>query len=97
MKRYVFFSDPGHGWLQVTRADLKELDIEDKISSCSYQKGEYVYLEEDCDAGVFFQALKKLVGNAFGQELKFQDILCQEVIGDQESFIRKFRPYQKGA
>jgi hypothetical protein len=28
-----------------------------KVSGCSYQRGESVYLEEDCDAGFFFDAL----------------------------------------
>lgn len=57
-KVYIFHTDPGHGWLAVKRSELKQLAIEDKISTYSYQKGATVYLEEDCDAGVFIEALK---------------------------------------
>lgn len=52
-------SDGGHSWLAVKRSLLKELGILEKISSCSYQRGETVYLEEDCDAGIFFHAYTK--------------------------------------
>ena len=53
------FQDGGHGWFAVKRSLLKELDLMTKISSCSYQKGETVYLEEDCDAALFFDAYAK--------------------------------------
>lgn len=55
-KQYVFHSDPGHAWLAVKRAELVRLDILHKISSCSFQRGGTVYLEEDCDAAVFIEA-----------------------------------------
>jgi hypothetical protein len=58
-KVYVFHSDPGHGWLAVKRDELVKLGILDKITSWSYQKGQTVYLEEDCDAGAFFQAYEQ--------------------------------------
>lgn len=54
----VFHSDPGHGWLAVKMSELKMLGIETQISSYSYVKGKTVYLEEDCDAGVFIKAAK---------------------------------------
>jgi hypothetical protein len=53
---YQFFSDPGHGWLKVLRLELRELDIAHRISSFSYQRGVYAYLEEDCDAALFVNA-----------------------------------------
>lgn len=56
MKTYTFYSDPGHSWLKVTRAELKRLDLCDKISGYSYEDGDYVYLEEDCDASLFLTA-----------------------------------------
>ncbi len=59
-KTYVFHSDPGHGWLAVKRKELIELGILDKISHCSYQKGDTVYLEEDCDASLFMEKMKEL-------------------------------------
>jgi len=48
---YIFTSDPGHGWLRVLKTEIKP--IQDKISKHSYMNGKYVYLEEDCDAGIF--------------------------------------------
>ncbi len=49
--KYNFYEDPGHGWLKVHKKELT--GIEDKISAWSYMRGEYVYLEEDCDATLF--------------------------------------------
>lgn len=57
-KTYIFHSDPGHSWLAVKRKELKELGIEKEISQCSYQRGKTVYLEEDCDAPIFYKALE---------------------------------------
>lgn len=48
-----YFSDPGHGWLRVPRAMLTRLGIEEKITPFSYQRGQWVYLEEDCDMSRF--------------------------------------------
>lgn len=58
-KTYVFHEDAGHGWLAVKRQDLIDLDILDQVSSCSYEKGDTVYLEEDCDAPIFIRAMKE--------------------------------------
>lgn len=58
-KVYVFHNDPGHGWLAVKMKEILELGIEKDISTYSYIKGNTVYLEEDCDAGLFFNAMKK--------------------------------------
>lgn len=51
------FSDGGHAWVSVKRKLLDELGILNEITSCSYQKGESVYLEEDCDYPRFFVCL----------------------------------------
>ena len=51
-------TDPGHGWLSVKRQLIEELGISDQISSYSYQRGERVYLEEDCDASLFVEAAR---------------------------------------
>ena len=56
--QYTFHSDPGHGWLEVPKSELVRLGVADKISTYSYQNGGMVYLEEDCDAGVFIEAKK---------------------------------------
>jgi len=55
---YVFHTDPGHGWLEVDKDELTLFNIADKISSYSYKLGNKVFLEEDCDAGLFIDALE---------------------------------------
>lgn len=55
---FNFYSDPGHGWLKVPISLLVEFGIENEISSCSYMKGDFAYLEEDCDASLFIEAMK---------------------------------------
>lgn len=67
-RTYTWISDPGHAWLSVPAADIQALELEDKISSCSYQRGSRVYLEEDGDAGVFIEAAK-----AKGWQLAFRE------------------------
>ena len=52
------FEDPGHGWARVLRTRIVKLGIADKISTYSYQRGKYVFLEEDGDLGVLCDALK---------------------------------------
>jgi predicted acyltransferase (DUF342 family) len=61
-KTYTFYSDPSHGWLEVQRKELKELNILNNVSEWSYIKGEFVYLEEDCDANIFINAYKSKFG-----------------------------------
>jgi len=56
---YEFHYDSGHGWLKVSKQELINLSIENKISTFSYMHGDDVYLEEDCDAGVFQQAMDR--------------------------------------
>ena len=55
-KTYTYFTDPGHGWLRVSHAELRALGIANKISPYSYMKGANVYLEEDSDMGKFMRA-----------------------------------------
>lgn len=54
----ILHSDPGHGWLAVKLSELKMLGIEHDISSFSYVKGKTAYLEEDCDASKFIEAMR---------------------------------------
>jgi len=77
----VFYTDPGHGWLQVPKHLAKELAI--KPSVYSYQDREYLYLEEDFDAQPFFSACdaKGITYNVKSQHT------------DGQSFIRNLRPY----
>jgi hypothetical protein len=55
-KAFTFFIDPGHGWLKVSRYDLAELGLSDQdFTAYSFIKGDYLYLEEDCDASKFVE------------------------------------------
>ncbi len=62
-RTYTFHEDPGHGWLEVSRADMQEFGVEGKISHCSYvdhrDHWTTAYLEEDCDADTFMSAAKQ--------------------------------------
>jgi hypothetical protein len=53
----TFVSDPGHGWLEVPLADIALLNLETKISACSFINGRFAYLEEDEDYTVYLDAL----------------------------------------
>ena len=58
MKTYKFYADPGHGWLAVKITELLELGIVTQISNYSYMRGATAYLEEDCDASLFFNSYR---------------------------------------
>tara|TARA_R100001460_G_scaffold91386_1_gene133162 strand:- start:846 stop:1112 length:267 start_codon:yes stop_codon:yes gene_type:complete len=57
-KTYTLYSDSSHGWLQVQRKELEELNIINNVSEYSYINGQFVYLEEDCDLNLFINAYK---------------------------------------
>ena len=59
-KKYHVYSDSGHGWVKVKFSEILKLGIQDKITSFSYTRGGYIYLEEDCDLSVFVEALEKI-------------------------------------
>lgn len=82
---YKFISDPGHGWLEVTRSELEALDLLGKISRYSYQRGALVYLEEDCDAPLFVEA-KKARGEPLEVRAEHQE----------NTFIRSLPPFERG-
>ena len=66
VKVFQFVADPGHGWLRVPRCMLHELGIERRVSTCSYQireNSEFVWLEEDCDASLFFNMYVEKYGD----------------------------------
>lgn len=64
-KTLDFYSDPAHGWLKVPLSELYDLKIT-QYMSCSFEKGDFAYLEEDCAMSVYRAAL-----NAQGYNLKF--------------------------
>lgn len=55
--KFDHYSDPGHGWAKVPRKLLVKLGIEDQITHFSYQRGDWCYLEEDCDLDQLAHAL----------------------------------------
>ena len=79
----VMHSDPGHAWLAVKLSEIEMLGIKADISSYSYVKGKTAYLEEDCDAGKFIQAMR-----AKGIEVEVKEGACRD-----RSPIRYFKPY----
>lgn len=56
MLRFDYYSDPAHGWYRVQRTALHQLGVANKVSNCSYQRGNYAYLEEDCDGPLVIRA-----------------------------------------
>ena len=69
MTQYTFHQDPGHGWLEVPRSEIIRLGIAKEITAYSYQRGERVFLEEDCDAPRFLRA-KKEAGEPIPETVK---------------------------
>ena len=53
------YTDDGHGWVAVKRHWLESFGIADKVTHYSYQKGNTVYLEHDCDAPLLIETMKK--------------------------------------
>lgn len=51
------YCDPGHGWMKVSKELLIKLGIEKQITAWSFERGEYAYLEEDCDASLLLKTL----------------------------------------
>jgi len=84
-KTFTFYSDPGHGWLEVEKQDLIALSLEGRISSFSYIDGEKVYLEEDCDASLFWKAY----------EDKYNTTLRYREVYQEDCFIRNLQHYRR--
>lgn len=57
--KLTFIYDPSHGWLEVPMKDVNALGIRADISCHSFISGDNAYLEEDGDAGVYFQAVER--------------------------------------
>lgn len=55
-RTFRFYSDPGHGWVRVEKAFLIKIigdDWRKVFTPFSYERGDFVYLEEDEDAARF--------------------------------------------
>ena len=81
--KFNYYMDPGHGWLKVPISLLKELGIESRITVYSYRRGDYAYLEEDCDAPAFMNAM----------EARGDPVVFDEEIADRSSKIRGYEPF----
>lgn len=86
MKTYKFYADSGHGWLAVKIEELMQFGIITQISSYSYMRGATAYLEEDCDASLFFNAYK----DKYNKELTFTYNHT-----DNRSAIRNYDSYNR--
>ena len=84
MPRFRYIQDPGHGWIEVPRQRLRELDIEYNISAYSYVDKGKAYLEEDCDMPLFLAKWKA----AHGTEPELV-----EVVVDSDAFVRNLPRY----
>ena len=65
-----YYQDPGHGWIRVPLTELSKLGIADQISTCSYMKGDFAYLEEDSDAAKYCNAMESA-----GYKLKLVELV----------------------
>lgn len=86
MQTFTHYTDPGHGWVEVPRSLLNELGIADKITSYSYQRGEDVFLEEDCDLLTFARAMEKA-----GRPFELVEVYEP---GHRESWVRLLWSYE---
>jgi len=70
-KKFLFYVDPGHGYLRVPLALLEELGITKLISNYSTKSVRYAFLEEDLDAVTFSKAYEKKFGSPVETVMKY--------------------------
>jgi len=81
--KFSYYMDPGHGWVKVPMSLLRELGIESKITGYSHRRGDQAYLEEDCDAMTFLNAME-----THGREVELEGHTS-----NRESVIRGYEPW----
>ena len=80
MTTFTFHTDPSHGWLEVHASELFNVGlVPSDFSAYSYQQGDVVYLEEDCDAPVFIRTYEQHIG----------PISVKEKFSNYDSWIRR--------
>lgn len=79
-----YITDPGHGWCKAPVKLLQKLELLEKISPYSYFRGDYVYLEEDCDLTLLMIAARDR-----GIALTFRERNCPEKL----SRVRNYEHY----
>lgn len=85
VKKLMMFEDPGHGWCRVRRAEKLFQKVAKDITSFSYQRGDYVYLEEDYDLGLYYKACVEA-----GYEIQW----IHNVARERMSKIRNYQSYK---
>jgi hypothetical protein len=80
-----YYQDPGHGWVKVNKKVLNDLSIADDISAYSYMRGDFAYLEEDCDLSRLMAAAQ-----AAGITVKLREYCSRE----RSSKIRSYEAYK---
>jgi hypothetical protein len=85
-RTFLVYSDPGHSWAKVPKAFLVRIigpHWRSVFTPFSYERGEFVYLEEDDDAGRFVNWCR-----ANGIEPVFKSGSCS----NRYSRIRNYAP-----
>ena len=82
-----FISDPGHGWCKAPVKLLQKLELLERVSPYSYIRGDYVYLEEDCDLSLLMLAARDK-----GIALAFRERNSPE----RPSRVRNYEHYSPG-
>lgn len=60
---FFYYYDPGHSWLCVGHDDIKDVGLSiHAFSKYSYMHKDSIFLEEDCDAGLFLTAYEATFG-----------------------------------
>lgn len=57
---YKYFVGDTKGWVEVRKDELGAANLLDLISTSSYEKGDYIYLDEDIDLSFFVDFLGDL-------------------------------------
>jgi hypothetical protein len=83
---YIYHTDPGHGWLEVTTVDLDNVSLKPSdFSAYTYRQGNTLYLEEDVDMPVFIAAWRAVKGDKVGDNFPLKEVYSSY------SFIRNLR------
>lgn len=88
-KTINIYSDPGHAWAKIPLIELVALGIAGTISTYSYRKGGYAYLEEDSDLTKYYKAL--LAAGYQKENIKFREAGYSE----RRSRIRDYPFYSR--
>jgi hypothetical protein len=100
-RRYLFYQDSGHGWLEVPLEYLIRLGIENEITEYSYENMNedgivMVYLEEDRDMTRFIRELAEYAHLQPGDYWKvFNKMNVHEIYQNGRSPIRQYQHYVK--